>query len=226
RVVCHYPAVELGGSAAAPCGDPVEVDDMHFRADVLAMVSSPRHFEETVVNTLMFTSLLPTAPKLLLNVEMDDFAVIAERECGCVWHDLGCRTHLSGVRSFTKLTGEGTTLLGSNCVDILERVLPAAFGGSSVDYQLVEAEDEAHLTRLYLLISPRVKAVDEAAVLRRFGDALEATAARPLGDRRTLWEQAQSIRVVRRDPFTTGIGKLLSFHTLGAAEIGRIQSKY
>ncbi len=215
RIASRYSITDAGGPVGAPCGDPAEAGDMHFLADSLAMIGVPRRFGDITVNTLMLTSLLPSAPQLLLNVEMDDFAVIEERRCGCVWDDLGCRTHLRRVRSFTKLTGEGTTLLGSNCVDILERVLPGAFGGSSVDYQLVEAEDEARLTRLYLLISPHVGPVDDAAVLRRFGEALEATATRPLGGRRVIWEQAQTIRVVRRDPIATGVGKLMPFHTLG-----------
>lgn len=218
RVFCHYVITEVGGSVGAPCGNPVETDEMHFRADALAMISSPHQIGDLTVDALMLTSLLPTAPKLLLNVEVDDFAHVQQRPCGCLWDELGCRWHLSDVRSLSKLTGEGTTLLGSNCVHIIERVLPEAFGGSSVDYQLVEAEDEAYLTRVYLLVSPRVGPIDSTAVLRKFAEALDATSMRPLGGRRTIWEQAQSIRVVRRDPITTGVGKLLPFHTLGAAE--------
>ena len=216
RVAARYAALEIGGSGAAPCGDPAGPDDMHFRSDVLALITSPRQFGDVSVNALMLTSLLPNAPKLLLNVELDDFAQVEERRCGCVWDTLGCRTHLMHVRSFTKLTGEGTTVLGSNVTHIIEQVLPAAFGGSAVDYQLVEAQDEDRLTRLYLLISWRVGPLDERAVLRRFLQALEATGGRPLGGRRQIWEQANSIRVLRRDPIPTGAGKLFPFHTLGA----------
>ncbi|MGH2670444.1 MAG: hypothetical protein ACRDH5_15240, partial [bacterium] len=216
RVASRYSMNEVG-PVGVPCGVPAEADDMHLLTTTLAMIPSRRQFGDLTADALMLTSLAPTAPKLLLNVEVDDFAKIEQRRCGCLWDELGCRTHLADVRSFTKLTGEGTTLLGSNCVHILERVLPEAFGGSSVDYQLVEAEDEARLTRLYLLISPRVGPVQEAAVLRRFGEALEATASRPMGGKRTIWEQAQTIRVLRRDPIATGMGKLLPFHTLGVA---------
>ncbi len=221
RVVPLYAMAEIG-LAAAPCGDPVEVDDMHLRADALAMVTSPRRIGDMTVDALMFTTLLGTAPKVLLNVEVDDFALVLERRCGCIWDELGCPIHLTGVRSFTKLTGEGTTLLGSNCVHIIERVMPETFGGTSIDYQLVEAEDDARLTRLYLLISPRIGPVDEAAVLRRFTEALEGTDRRPLGGRRPIWEQAQSVRVIRRDPIATGVGKLLPFHTIGASTMKRI----
>jgi hypothetical protein len=205
------------GPVGMPCGAPIEPDDMHFLSTTLAMIPHQRQFGDLTVDALMLTSLLPTDPKLLLNVEIDDFATIDERRCGCLWDELGCRTHLARVRSFTKLTGEGTTILGSNCVHVLERVLPEAFGGSSVDYQLVEAEDQAHLTRLYLLISPRVGPLNDGAVLRRFGEALQTTERRPMGGKRPIWDEAQTIRVIRREPVATRAGKLLPFHTIGAA---------
>lgn len=215
-VVSQYSATEAGGSVAGPCGAPSEPGDMHFRSDALAMITNPRTIGDVSVDAIMLTSLLPTAPKILLNVETDDFGRIEQRACGCLWDQAGCTTHVLHIRSFTKLTGEGTTLLGSNCVHIIEQVLPRAFGGSSVDYQLVEAEDEAHLTRLFLLISPRVGPLDEQRVLRRFTEELQGTAAQPLGGRRQIWEQAGSIRVVRQDPISTRAGKLFPFHTLGA----------
>jgi hypothetical protein len=216
----QYSVTEAGGSVAGPCGAPSEPGDMHFRSDALAMITNPRTIGDVSVDAIMLTSLLPTAPKILLNVETDDFGRIEQRACGCLWDQAGCTTHLLHIRSFTKLTGEGTTLLGSNCVHIIERVLPSTFGGSSVDYQLVEAEDEQHLTRLFLFISPRVGPLDEQAVLLRFAEELQGTATRPLGGRRQIWEQAGSVRVVRQDPISTGMGKLLPFHTLGAGTLG------
>lgn len=217
RVACRYSMNEVG-PVGIPCGAQAEADDMHFLSDAMALIPNRRQFGDLTVDSLMLTTVLPTALKLLLNVEIDDFATIQRRHCGCEWDELGCRIHLMNVRSFTKLTGEGTTLLGTNCVHILERVLPETFGGSSIDYQLVEAEDEEHLTRLYLLISPRVGRVEAGAVLQRFTAALEATSTKPLGGRRPIWEQASSIRVIRRDPIATGIGKLLPFRTLGAGQ--------
>ena len=216
RVASYYMISEVGGAVGAPCSAPEDVDDMHFRSDALAMIARGRPGEGPRHDVMLITTLLPHAPKLLLNVEMDDFALIRERACGCVWDELGCRTHLVGLRSVTKLTGEGTTLLGTNVVHILEHILPAMFGGTSVDYQLVEAEGADRLTHLYLLVSPRLGPLDEAAVRRRFIEALDRTAGMPLGGRRPIWEQADSIRVLRRDPIPTGAGKLLPFHTLGA----------
>ncbi len=78
----------------------------------------------------------------MLNVESDDFGEFTTRRCGCVFDELGLGHHFAYVRSFTKLTGEGATLLGTDCVRILEEVLPREFGGRSIDYQLLETEDE------------------------------------------------------------------------------------
>lgn len=219
RVAPRYSVTEAGGSVGAPCAAPEASDDVHFRSDVLAAITRPRNIGDATVESLVLTTLRADAPKFLLNVEIDDFALMAERACGCVWHQLGLRTHLCEIRSFSKLTGEGTTLLGTNVVHIIEQVLPARFGGSAVDYQLVEAEDAHALTRLFLLVSPRVGAVDEAAVLQAFIDALGATSERPRGGRRAILEQARAIQVRRLHPVPTPMGKLLPFYTLGGSAL-------
>ena len=79
---------------------------------------------------------------ILLNVETDDYGVLESRPCGCRMGDLGLTTHVTQVRSFRKLTGEGMTLVGNDMIRILEEVLPTRFGGSPLDYQLAEVENE------------------------------------------------------------------------------------
>ncbi len=226
RVASYYAMAEVEGYVGVPCANPSRPDEMHFLSDHLAFIRNPRVHGDVSLDALMVTTLHASAPKLLLNVEIDDFALIDERRCGCLWDQLGCQWHLSGVRSFTKLTGEGTTVLGTNCVQIIEEVLPQTFGGSSVDYQLLEAEDEHNLTRLFLLMSPRLGPVDERRVTTRFLEALEATRDRPLGGTRSIWSQAESIRVLRQDPIPTGSGKLFPFHTLAGppAQAGVVPS--
>ena len=54
------------------------------------------------------------------------------------------------------MTGEGMTLIGTDMVRILEEDLPRRFGGSPLDYQLMEEEDERGFTRLSLVVSPDV----------------------------------------------------------------------
>src|SRR6476660_9560296 len=73
----------------------------------------------------------------------------------------GFPDHVRDIFSFRKLTGEGMTLVGSTMLRIMEDVLPTKFGGSALDYQLVEEEDENGFTRLTFVVSPNVGTVDE-----------------------------------------------------------------
>jgi len=161
------------------------------------------------LNAFMLTSLAAMPPKVMLNVEIDDFGEVTTRRCGCPLDALGLHQHLTYVRSFTKLTGEGSTILGTDCVRILEEVLPREFGGRSIDYQLLEVEDEQRLTRLLLLVSPDVGPVDERRVLERFIAEVRARTSQGM----RMWRQAETIRVVRREPVATPRGKILPFHT-------------
>ncbi len=202
------------GAVGVPCGDPHAPDDMHFLACGMALIRHRRTIPEVGdLDAYMFTSLTATPPKILLNVEMDDFGEMTTRRCGCPLDELGLRVHLSNVRSFTKLTGEGSTILGTDCVQILEDVLPREFGGRSIDYQLLEAEDDERLTRLFLLVSPEVGPVDEQRVGDRFVEELRRRTSQGL----RLWRQAETIRVVRREPVATPRGKILPFHTQALA---------
>jgi hypothetical protein len=149
-----------------------------------------------------------SSPKLLLNVESDDFGTLDQRRCGCALEECGLTDHLHGIFSFGKLTGEGVTLVGSEMVRVLEEELPARFGGSPLDYQLLEEEDAQGFTRLSLVISPRVELADEQAAveavanaLRRFGVAANVA--------RLTWQQAGALRVKRMEPVWTARGKLL-----------------
>ncbi len=203
-----------GGAVGAPCGAGGAPDDMHFLAMNMALIPHRRTIPEAGdLNSFMFTSLSTLPPKILLNVESDDFGEFTRRRCGCPLDELGLHDHLAFVRSFTKLTGEGSTILGTDCVRIVEEVLPREFGGRSIDYQLLEAEDEEHLTRLFLLVSPEVGPVDEQRVRDRFVEELRDRTAQGL----RLWRQAETIRVVRREPVATPRGKILPFHTQALA---------
>jgi len=98
-------------------------------------------------------------------------------------------------------------------VHILEEILPREFGGRSIDYQLLEVEDEDRLTRLYLLVSPDIGPVDEARLLQRFIEEIQARTSQGL----RMWRQAETIRVMHRHPVATPRGKVLPFHTQGLA---------
>ena len=44
---------------------------------------------DITVDGFCFTTLLPTAPKLLLNAEIDDYGVVETRSCGCPLESYG-----------------------------------------------------------------------------------------------------------------------------------------
>ncbi len=216
RWIPTYTFVEAGQIAvgcARPRPDNSSGDDMHFLSDGLALVQRQRRIpgSDLDVPAFCFTSLLPSAPKILLNAESDDYGVVESRPCGCALERHGFPVHLHSIRSFRKLTGEGVTLVGSEMVRILEAVLPERFGGSALDYQLVEEEDERGFTRLSLIVSPRVPAADESVFVEAILDALgQGSDAGNLA--RAIWSQAGTLSVKRMEPVWSTRGKLMPLH--------------
>ncbi len=212
RWVPNYAFAEHGVLATG-CARPLDGNDLHFMKQNLGLIQYPRQVPGTEIEVpaFHFTSLMPTAPKLLLNVESDDYGVLETRACGCPLEALGLVEHLREVRSFRKLTGEGVTLVGSEMVRILEEVLPSRFGGGPQDYQLLEEEDERGFTRLNLLVHPRVEIPEEGAVIAVVLEALgRGSVAADLA--RALWAQSGTLRVKRQAPIWTARGKLMPLH--------------
>jgi len=159
------------------------------------------------------------APEVLdmLNVQIDDYGIVEERACGCEFESYGYTTHVREIRSYSKLVGEGVTLIGNEMLRILEDVLPGRFGGSPLDYQLTEQEDEQGFTRLYLLIHPRVEIADEQAVIEVVLQGLRESS--PMADvARVIWQQAQTIQIKRQEPVWTAGGKLMPLHLQRTAQ--------
>jgi hypothetical protein len=198
------------GSVGTCCLNSDQPNDQHFYRDHLAMIQAPRQVPgfEIEVSAFCFTTLLSTAPKLLINVESDDYGVVDTKPCGCPWEELGLPEHIREIRSFRKLTGEGVTLVGSDMERILEEVLPARFGGSALDYQLLEEEDDKGFTRLTLLVAPSVSLRDDAEAVNVILDALHQNGANGASSR-NVWRQAGTIRVRREKPRLTSRGKLM-----------------
>lgn len=219
-----YGMAEAGrlGSGCVHAGD---ANDVHVMLDAYAVIAWPRDvpIAGETLESFHITHLHPAASKLLLNVEFDDYGIVEERACGCPLDALGMRVHLREIRSFGKLTGEGVSLVGSEMVHILEEVLPARFGGSALDYQLVEEENEVGMTRLALRIHPRVALTDEAAVLAAMHEALagESLAANVAS---AFWRQAGTLRIERAEPRVSARGKqmpLVSARRLARREMER-----
>jgi hypothetical protein len=201
------------GVIGAGCVKPIEINDLHFFKDGLALIQypCPVHGSEITVDAFYFTTLLPTSPKIMLNVESDDYGIIETRACGCPLEGYGYTEHIRQVRSFSKLTGDGVTLLGSEMVRILEEVLPGRFGGSPLDYQLVEEEDEQGFTRLALSVSPKIEIANEGEVIETVLEALGRSSV--AGDlARSIWSQAKALRIKRMEPIWTARGKLMPLH--------------
>ena len=201
------------------CARPEHGDDMHLHMDAYALFTHPYDVPGFGVKVPAFnvTSLLPTASKILLNLQMDDYGILEERHCGCDLESYGLTTHIRQVRSYSKLTGEGVTLIGNEIVRVLEEVLPTRFGGTLLDYQLVEQENETGFTRLYLLISPRLDIADEAAVTGVVLQALSDSSS--MADAaRTVWQHTQTLQIARREPILTARGKHFPLRLLNWAD--------
>ena len=213
KVFSDYSMAELG-RAGVSCAAANAIGDVHVMSDKVAVVQRPRVVPTTgeTVDALHFSTFLPSAPKLMLNVETDDYAVAEQRSCGCPIGEIGYVHHLRGIRSYEKLTSEGTTMRGHEVLALLELTLPARFGGSPTDYQLVEDPNHV-LPMLMVLVSPRVGPVDEGEVTEVVLSTLSRSGPGP-EEMIKLWRAGETLRVVRREPFATPAGKVLPIHVL------------
>jgi len=86
-------------------------------------------------------------------------------------------------------------------------VLPKLFGGSPADWQLVE-DDEGGITRVSVVASPRIGALDHdavvEAVLRHLGEGPDHKRLQA-----RLWREGGTVRVRRAEPTMTASGKVL-----------------
>ena len=215
RALCHYHLSEIGRLGVA-CTAPAAVDEVHVVSDSIGLLQRNRSVGDTTVDALFCSTLHPAVPKVMVNVELGDSAVLSERACGCPFDRLGFRHHLHTVRSYEKLTSEGMHFLGSELVRLVEEVLPDRFGGRPTDYQLVE-EDDGGLPKVSLVVSPRVGEIDQVQVV---STVLEVLGSSARGDKGAAmmaryWRDAQTLRVVRREPYATTAAKILPLHVLG-----------
>ena len=144
---CIYPSYAFieAGAVGYSCTNPTTADEVHFFKDKLALIQRKKEVPHaaTSVDAFLFTTLIPSAPKILLNAESGDYGVVETRSCGCEFERFGFTDHIHNIRSFEKLTGEGMTFIGTDLVRIIEEVLPARFGGAFTNYQMAEEEVQA-----------------------------------------------------------------------------------
>jgi hypothetical protein len=220
RAASHYATTELGRLGVA-CAAPEHVDEVHLLTEKFAFL--PRAAPDDAAGAggrdevLMVTTLLPHVPKIMLNVDSGDCGVIRRRDCGCPIGALGLDLHAWHLRSYAKLTSEGLNYLRGDLVPLVEQILPERFGGHATDYQLVEIE-EGGMPFVEIVVSPRVGAIEAAAVSGAVYDWLRARPGeQAMAD---FWQDANTVRVVRRAPYATGAAKILPLHRR-AAQQGR-----
>jgi hypothetical protein len=190
----------------------VELDEVHLGIDRLGVIQRERDAAGIRVGALLFTTLLPTSAKVLLNYESGDYGVVTERDCGCPIGELGFDRHLHTIRSYEKLTSEGMNFVGSDLLQLVEDVLPRRFGGGPSDYQLVE-EEVGGLPRVSVVVSPRLGPLDDEAVV---STVLETLGSGPAYKdmMASFWNTGHTLQVVRREPHATSSGKVPAFHIL------------
>lgn len=206
-----YAMTEVGGVVGRSCANAIEIDDVHFFTHRLALIQRDREVSPgQTVGALIYTTVHPDNLKLMLNADSGDYATMTNRECGCLMGQAGLNTHLQGVRSYQKLTSEGNTFIGSRLYELVEEVLPALFGGGINDYQLVEEEQESGLSKVSIVVSPRVGPIDEQAVIAAVLENLESSHSHAGGSTMVeMWRQGSNLQVVRREPYATQTMKVL-----------------
>jgi hypothetical protein len=188
-------------------------EEYHLWEHEVAVVTRRRaRGDGTEVDAFCLTSLARIAPRVLVNVENDDYGEVRrDVPCDCALGRLGLTTRLSHIRGISKVVAAGVTIEGHVFDEIAERLLPAALGGGPGDYQFVEV-DGAEGTAMVLRIHPDVGGVDDGAAGDAVRQALAVTDNGLLAS--AVWG---SFRIERRPPSITQAGKLLAYQRIGRA---------
>jgi hypothetical protein len=209
------PRYAYGGSinVGFGCANPLYTDEIHVNQHQLALFSNPRlaKTDNSCLHPLLCTTVDPSFPRMLLNVESGDYGYLIHRGCGCALEEVGLTLHLHHIRSFEKFTSEGMNYFYGDLFGLLENMLPAEFGGGPGDYQLVEEEDSKSQTRLTLVVHPDVGELNEKKLLARLRAAF-SNGSRGNRFMTGVWENAGIFRIKRQVPHTSPRGKILPLH--------------
>jgi hypothetical protein len=197
------------------CANPLHTDEVHVSQHRLALISHPKPLTDygVPVQPLLFTTLYPypLARRMLLNVDLGDYATLERRDCGCALEKVGLTLHLHHIRSYEKFTSGRTGYFYGDLFELFENTFPSEFGGGPGDYQLVEEEDSTGQTRLTLLVHPEVGKLDEDRLLSRLMEGL-AQGSRDNRNQTKRWQIAGTFRIKREIPFASFRGKILPLH--------------
>ncbi|MCP5120285.1 MAG: hypothetical protein GY953_56540, partial [bacterium] len=194
------------GRIGLGCPNAEVADEVHRLSSRVAAAQHVKPLDGVDVGAFYLTSLLPSAPKLMINVETGDSGVVAGGSCGCELEALGFRRRVHTIRSYEKLTTAGMHFIGSDLIHIVEEALPGRFGGYPTDYQFVE-HNAGPLSTVTLVVSPSVGAVRDAEVVSFVLDRLGAGSRgeRMMADH---WRSGEILRVERRRPYATPASKI------------------
>ncbi len=205
------------GTMAIAC-DHCADEEYHLWSHEVAVVTRRRsRGDGTEVDAFCWTSLADEAPRVLVNVENDDYGVIEDRDCSCVLGGLGLRTRVRDIRGISKVVAAGVSLEGGTFDHLAEVALPTRIGGGPGDYQFVEEAEAGH-TLVVLRIAPEVGRVDEDMALAVVRDLVTQDEYGALAD--SVWGP-QTLRVRRCAPQVTKAGKTLSYQRAATGGSGR-----
>jgi hypothetical protein len=194
-----------------------EPDEVHVFRDAYSVVPRDPPGARVAVATedreieprgMLITTLLRAAPKLLVNTEIGDSACFVRAGSSEPARRFGYNLTLHTIRSFRKLTAFGVTLAVSDLYPIVEGELPQRFGGRVGDFQLVESQDDAGVSRLSLRVDPSVGPLDEALLREALLEAIGAKRS-VYGFMADMLRKADAVDVERRPAERTAAGKVL-----------------
>jgi hypothetical protein len=221
QIFSRYATTELGpiGFACRRMKD----NCVHLFRDSVAVIAHrrPAPFSDVEVSSLLFTTLTPYAPHILINAEFDDSGSVEPVRCDCAYAAAGFTHQIRDVSSFGKLTGQGVTLVGTEILRVLEEVLPARFGGGPGDYQLVEREGKAQ-TQLSLRVSPGIRLDSTEVVKECFLTEIRKMKGGAVASR--VLKYTEGIEVMSAQPFVTRAGKVLALHLIGNGQRSSYES--
>jgi len=209
----RYGVSELGFIGHG-CRQMTKGDCVHLYSNALAAITHRRAapLTDIEVDSLLYTTLLPSAPLVLINFEVNDSGVLEKADCDCEFSHLGFHWRIRDIFSFGKMTGHGMTLMGTELVRLLEHVLPARLGGRPGDFQLIEYEGSAQTT-IELRVSPRVRESSPEKIRECFLAEVRLVYGGSLAGR--AWRHADALDVVLAEPVVTSSGKVNALHLLG-----------
>lgn len=209
QALCTYSMTECGLMGLA-CANGAEPDSVHLLEDKIAVLDRPD--DDTTRQRLWLSTVHPSSPRIMINVESGDSAVAETGSCGCKLEKSGLGRRYGAFRSYEKLTSEGMHILASDLLELLDVILPAKFGGQATDYQFVEDYPQG-LPRISLYINPQLGELDENALLSTVSTFLQGRQSPQALMGEILW-QGNTFRVVRKAPLATAASKIQPLHVV------------